>query len=95
MDRQYSAPALKKPAGAAFAGDKLVVTDPSVGGVFIFEPGAAAPRQLGSRGKSETSFREPAGVAAGKNGRLYVLDGAAGRVSVLDTAGTLLFSFGY
>ena len=41
-----------------------------------------------------SDFQNPSDVVAGKNGKVYVLDGVNNKVKVFNQQGTLLFSFG-
>jgi DNA-binding beta-propeller fold protein YncE len=93
MDRQYSAPDMKKPASAALSGASLAVADPGAAAVFVFDGEGKLSAKLASNVPGN-ELRSPVAVAAGRDGRFYVLDNDAGRVAVFDTAGKFLFSFG-
>ena len=41
-----------------------------------------------------SDFQNPSDVVAGKNGKIYVLDGVNNKVKVFNQQGTFLFSFG-
>ncbi|MFA5160612.1 MAG: tetratricopeptide repeat protein [Elusimicrobiales bacterium] len=94
IEKQYDSLMFKMPTGAAFAGDSLLVTDSKAGAVFIFNPNETTPRKITGKSGGEPLFRSPIGAASGKNGRIYVLDGDAGCVRVVDADGNLLFTFG-
>ena len=49
---------------------------------------------IGSRGQEQGQLSRPIGLAVSPDGRLYVADEGNHRISVFDTAGTFLFSFG-
>lgn len=68
----------------------IALGDASEGNVKLYSPSGRLLRVIGRKGQGPGEFQEPRFPRFGENHRLYVADGAGGRVSIFDSAGTLL-----
>ena len=65
--------------------DRVIMTDPERNRLVILDPATGARRQVGTAGTAPGQFRLPTGIAAGPDGRLYVLDSGNGRIQVFSS----------
>jgi DNA-binding beta-propeller fold protein YncE len=66
---------------------RVYVSDGLCHCVWIFAPTGELAARLGGRGEAPSRFRDPAGVAVGPRGAVYVADAGNGRVQVFDSIG--------
>lgn len=101
--RQLGAPGeLQRPAGIAVTSDGSRVYVVDIGGVeselhrVVALNGVTGDRLaiIGQRGEGPGEFNLPRDVAIGRNGELYVVDGANFRVQVFEPSGRFLRTFG-
>ena len=79
------------PIGAAWAGDRLFVTDARLGVVFELDATGKVHRRFG-----QYNLARPVGIAyAPQRDRLFVVDGDAGNIKVFDTRGLLIETLGH
>jgi streptogramin lyase len=64
---------------------KVVMTDPDRGRLVILDPASGDEQMVGAPGAGPGQFAVPLGVAAGPDGRLYVLDSDNARVQVFSS----------
>ncbi len=96
-----------KPTGKGSSGQDgvgIAVTDVSAAGgkvyatdtyqIFVFNADGTLVRQFGKPGVGPTDLDHPNGVAAGKDGTVYVSDSNHARVTAFTPAGTLRWNFG-
>jgi sugar lactone lactonase YvrE len=78
-----------QPAGVAVdSKDRIYVTDPIAGAVFVFDVANKKLDLLGADGRGR--LRAPFGIAIDKNDRVYVADTGLKRVNVYDSTGELV-----
>ncbi|HMB67811.1 MAG TPA: NHL repeat-containing protein [bacterium] len=66
---------------------RIYVSDELCHCVWIFSATGGLVTQLGGLGEAPSRFRDPAGVAVGPRGSVYVADAGNGRVQVFDSIG--------
>jgi DNA-binding beta-propeller fold protein YncE len=66
---------------------RVYVSDGLCHCVWIFSPTGERRVRLGGLGDAPSRFRDPAGVAVGSRGEVYVADAGNGRVQVFDSIG--------
>lgn len=66
---------------------RIYVSDELCHCVWIFAPTGDLVTELGGLGDAPSRFRNPAGVAVGPRGAVYVADAGNGRVQVFDSIG--------
>jgi DNA-binding beta-propeller fold protein YncE len=64
---------------------KVVMTDPDRGRLVVLDPASGDEQLIGAPGANPGQFALPLGVAAGPDGRLYVLDSDNARVQVFSS----------
>jgi DNA-binding beta-propeller fold protein YncE len=65
--------------------DHVVMTDPDRNRLVVLTPASGEVRYVGGAGTEPGQFRLPIGVAAGPDGKLYVVDSDNARVQVFNT----------
>lgn len=66
--------------------DMLYLTNPDRNTVAVIDPATGRSDVRGQAGQDPGQFSEPTGVAAGPDGRLYVMDSDNGRIEVFPTS---------
>ena len=59
---------------------QVVMSDPDRARIDVLDPASGRIRYIGGEGAGPGQFRAPTGVAAGADGRLYVLDSGNARI---------------
>lgn len=81
--------------GMALVGDELWVSDVPAHRIEVFDATSAAHRRsIGRRGRGPGEFGFPLDIAAGRDGRVYIVDMLNARVQVLDAAGRWIRDIG-
>jgi sugar lactone lactonase YvrE len=70
----------------ALMGNLVYLTDPDQNTVTVINRATGQSGQFGQAGSGPGQFNEPTGVAAGPDGRIYVLDSDHGRIEVFPPA---------
>lgn len=84
---------LSKPYGVAASGNKVYVSDTTIGAVFAIDEVEKKVSLIGSDSPGKLSI--PVGIAVGKDGNLYVTDAKAAKVLVYNKKnGHLVLAFG-
>jgi DNA-binding beta-propeller fold protein YncE len=65
--------------------DRVIMTDPERSRLVILDPTTGARRTVGKEGTAPGQFHLPSGIAAGPDGKLYVLDSGNRRIQVFST----------
>jgi DNA-binding beta-propeller fold protein YncE len=83
---------LRRPTDLAFSrsGAEVFVVDSLNRRVQVFDRSGRPLRQLGKPGTGQGEFRSPFGIAAGRDGFVYVTDIELCRVSKFDEVGTFI-----
>lgn len=85
---------LERPASATLLPNgNVAVADVFAANIKFFDPRGALIRTIGRKGGGPGEYQNPNWIAQCERDRLYVFDGGAFRMSVLDTAGTLIRHF--
>jgi sugar lactone lactonase YvrE len=71
-------------ANLAFSGGLLYLTDPDRNTVDVLDPATGHVTKSGTAGPDPGQFSVPVGIAAGPDGRIYVMDSENGRVQVFN-----------
>jgi DNA-binding beta-propeller fold protein YncE len=71
-------------ANLAFSGGLLYLTDPDRNTVDVLDPATGRVTKSGTAGPDPGQFSVPVGIAAGPDGRIYVMDSENGRVQVFN-----------
>ena len=77
--------ALNMPLGLAVHGDRLFLVDRTLGAVLVYLLGREDPEPLyalGEEGRGPGQFLQPAGIALGPDGTIYVADSGNDRVQI-------------
>jgi len=82
------------PVNLFVRGDEVYVSDMLKQQVFVYSTDGAFRRTIGRPGLGPSTFSRPKGVAADRDGLVYVVDGAFDNVQVFDPSGRLLMFFG-
>ena len=85
VDSAWSHPELESPWGIAAAGDRVYVSAPELGEIFVFESGSVVARWSG--------FNEPRGMDVGPSGDLWVAEYGASTVAKVSPSGTVVDRF--
>ncbi len=84
-----------RPVSAAIRGDRLYVTDVTNHRVLILDKNTLEEvGQFGEKGKEDTQFLYPRGLAVSADGRIYVGDTFNGRIKVFSPQGKLISQYG-
>jgi DNA-binding beta-propeller fold protein YncE len=70
----------------ALMGNMVYLTDPDQNTVTTIDRTSGQSGQFGQAGSGPGQFNEPTGVAAGPDGRIYVMDSDHGRIEVFPPA---------
>jgi DNA-binding beta-propeller fold protein YncE len=73
---------------------RVIVTDPGIGGIHIFDPEQRKYKLLERREKAKDSMLEPQCIAIDTSDNIYVTDSKAGKVFVFDSSGRYKGVFG-
>ncbi len=76
--------------GLAADGRRIYVLDDQVPVVRVYDWEGRHLRDIGGEGEGPGEFRNPAGVAVGPDGLVYVHDGGQGRITVFTAGGALV-----
>ena len=67
---------------------RVIMSDPDRARIDVLDPASGQIRYIGGEGAGAGEFRAPTGVAAGADGRLYVLDSGNARIQVFTILGS-------
>jgi DNA-binding beta-propeller fold protein YncE len=84
------------PVGVAFSrdGQRLLVLHAEPPSVVVFDTQGAYIHSWGERGSGAGQFSSPGGIAAGRDGFVYVSDRAAHRIQKFDEKGDFVTQWG-
>jgi DNA-binding beta-propeller fold protein YncE len=84
---------LNRPVGVYYANNKLYITDVGDQDIKVFDLKGRLLLRVGKAGQGKGELLYPNGVAADKQGNIYVADSNNGRVQVFDSKGRFRYFF--
>jgi len=87
--------AMVRPYGLAVdSHGRIIVTDPGIGGIHIFDPEQHKYKLIDRREKSKDAMLQPQCIALDANDNIYVTDSKAGKIFIFEPSGKYKGVFG-